>query len=189
MTTFSILGKEPVGAYGIAMEILQAFVVILGLSILFSIISSVLTVSEEIRITFPMSKDSASQQTTDKDMRSGKESHPRVPDARHAGWRDVNAFAASKTGLNKKTERKKKDAEDTAFEIKTSEKHQRETQDSNSLRQKSPDEILTVPRTAEKIEKNCVVDEGKAENDRLGCPSDNLKSYHSDSNFVSHDNS
>lgn len=106
------------------MEVLQAFVVILGLSILFSIISSVLTVSEEMRVTFPPSKNSTSQQTTDEDVRSGEESYRKVPDSRRAGWRDVNAFAASKMSEIKKTDKKRHNGIVITLKNKTSNKAQ-----------------------------------------------------------------
>ena len=125
------------------MEILQALVVILGLSILFSIISSVLTVSEEIRVTFPPSKYSTGQQTSDEDMRSEESIDRKVPDARHAGWRDINAFAAIRKNDNTEGQQTNEDVKVNVSETKTWKEMTQDTDAANSKDGKVRDKTLT----------------------------------------------
>ncbi|XP_067046199.1 potassium channel subfamily K member 3-like [Acropora muricata] len=49
-------GQAPTDFEGIIMELLRAFVVLLGVSMFFSIITSVLTASEDLRVNFPSGK-------------------------------------------------------------------------------------------------------------------------------------
>lgn len=46
-------GAAPQGTYAICMEVLRGLVILLGLSMLFSIVTSILRASEELRDTFP----------------------------------------------------------------------------------------------------------------------------------------
>lgn len=50
-------GQAPSDVGSIIMELLRATVVLLGVSMFFSIITSVLTASEELRVNFPAEKD------------------------------------------------------------------------------------------------------------------------------------
>ena len=52
----SLSGQAPTDPGNIIMELLRAVVVLLGVSMFFSIITSVLTASEELRVNFPSSK-------------------------------------------------------------------------------------------------------------------------------------
>lgn len=51
-----LLGQAPTDPGNIIMELLRAVVVLLGVSMFFSIITSVLTASEELRVNFPSTK-------------------------------------------------------------------------------------------------------------------------------------
>lgn len=51
-----MLGQAPTDLENIIMELLRAVVVLLGVSMFFSIITSVLTASEELRVNFPSTK-------------------------------------------------------------------------------------------------------------------------------------
>ena len=53
---FFSLGQAPSDVGSIIMELLRATVVLLGVSMFFSIITSVLTASEELRVNFPARK-------------------------------------------------------------------------------------------------------------------------------------
>ena len=53
---FFSLGQAPSDVESIIMELLRATVVLLGVSMFFSIITSVLTASEELRVNFPAGK-------------------------------------------------------------------------------------------------------------------------------------
>lgn len=71
---YYLSGQAPTDVVGIIMELLRAVVVLLGVSMFFSIITSVLTASEELRVNFPSGKclDSTEKGSADLqgDMRS-----------------------------------------------------------------------------------------------------------------------
>jgi uncharacterized protein (DUF697 family) len=54
--------KDPVEGI---LEALRALIIILGLSMFFSIISSILSASEELRITFPLTKTGSNEENDD----------------------------------------------------------------------------------------------------------------------------
>ena len=56
-TCKSPTGDAPNGAYAICMEVLRGLFILLGLSMFFSIVTSILTASEQLRETFPNEND------------------------------------------------------------------------------------------------------------------------------------
>ena len=79
-------GQAPTDFEGIIMELLRAFVVLLGVSMFFSIITSVLTASEDLRVNFPSGKylgasNNGSPDTTD-DMRTEDQNNVEDLDAK-----------------------------------------------------------------------------------------------------------
>ena len=70
---FFSLGQAPSDVGSIIMELLRATVVLLGVSMFFSIITSVLTASEELRVNFPAGKhlDDLGKKS-EKSLESGK---------------------------------------------------------------------------------------------------------------------
>lgn len=81
-----LLGQAPTDPGNIIMELLRAVVVLLGVSMFFSIITSVLTASEELRVNFPSTKYlGASDKRTADSPESMREENPNDtegPDAR-----------------------------------------------------------------------------------------------------------
>ncbi|CAH3023940.1 unnamed protein product [Porites evermanni] len=79
-------GQAPTDVVGIIMELLRAVVVLLGVSMFFSIITSVLTASEELRVNFPSGKclDSTEKGSGDLqgDMRSEEKTKTEDPGGR-----------------------------------------------------------------------------------------------------------
>lgn len=82
----SLSGQAPTDPGNIIMELLRAVVVLLGVSMFFSIITSVLTASEELRVNFPSSKylGASDKHTADspEGMREEKRNATEGPEAR-----------------------------------------------------------------------------------------------------------
>lgn len=83
---YYLSGQAPTDVVGIIMELLRAVVVLLGVSMFFSIITSVLTASEELRVNFPSGKclDSTEKGSADLqgDMRSEEKAKTEDPGGR-----------------------------------------------------------------------------------------------------------
>lgn len=81
-----LLGQAPTDPGNIIMELLRAVVVLLGVSMFFSIITSVLTASEELRVNFPSTKylGASDKRTADspESMREENQNDTEGPDAR-----------------------------------------------------------------------------------------------------------
>ena len=82
----SLSGQAPTDLGNIIMELLRAVVVLLGVSMFFSIITSVLTASEELRVNFPSTKYLGASEKRAADspesMREEKRNETEGPDAR-----------------------------------------------------------------------------------------------------------